>query len=92
MKRVTLACLLLLTAKAGFAQRYKINVTESPEGTHLNKVLGEADDTKKRAATIVKLLGRGEIKVIEGADHMTTLSNPEFAKTIEEFFRANKQK
>ena len=35
-------------AKAGFAQRYKINVTESPEGTHLNKVLGEADDTKKR--------------------------------------------
>ena len=52
----------------------------------------EADDTKERAAAITKLLGRGEIKVIEGADHMTTLTNPEFAKTIEDFFRANKKK
>jgi pimeloyl-ACP methyl ester carboxylesterase len=52
----------------------------------------EAEATKKRAAVIIKLLGRGEIKVIEGADHMTTLANPEFAKTIDEFLRANKQK
>jgi pimeloyl-ACP methyl ester carboxylesterase len=51
----------------------------------------EAEATKERAAVIVKLLGRGEIKVIEGADHMTTLIKPEFAKTIEEFLQANKQ-
>lgn len=52
----------------------------------------DADATRDRAAAIVKLLGRGEIKVIEGADHMTTLTRPEFAKAIEEFLRANKQK
>jgi pimeloyl-ACP methyl ester carboxylesterase len=52
----------------------------------------EADATKERAAAIIKLLGRGEIKVIEGADHMTTLTKPEFGKTIEEFLRAYKQK
>jgi pimeloyl-ACP methyl ester carboxylesterase len=52
----------------------------------------EADSTKERAAAIAKLLGRGEIKVIEGADHMTTLTKPEFAKAIDEFIRANKQK
>jgi pimeloyl-ACP methyl ester carboxylesterase len=52
----------------------------------------DADATKERAAAIIKLLGRGEIKVIEGADHMTTLTKPEFANTIEEFLRANKQK
>jgi pimeloyl-ACP methyl ester carboxylesterase len=41
---------------------------------------------------ITKLLGRGEIKVIEGADHMTTLTKPEFARAIEEFLRANRWK
>ena len=52
----------------------------------------DADATKERAAAIIKVLGRGEIKVIEGADHVTTLTRPEFAKAIEEFLRANKQK
>jgi pimeloyl-ACP methyl ester carboxylesterase len=52
----------------------------------------EASSTKERAVAITKLLGRGEIKVIDGADHMTTLTNPEFATTIERFLRANKQK
>lgn len=51
----------------------------------------EADATKERAAAIVKLLGRGEIKVIEGADHMTTLTHPEFGKAIEAFLQASKQ-
>ncbi len=48
--------------------------------------------TKNRAAAITKLIGRGEIKVIEGADHVTTLAKPEFGKTINEFLRAHKQK
>lgn len=52
----------------------------------------EARSTKERAAAITKLLGRGEIKVIDGADHMTTLTKPEFARAIEEFLRANKRK
>jgi pimeloyl-ACP methyl ester carboxylesterase len=52
----------------------------------------EASSTKERAAAITKLLGRGEIKVIEGADHMTTLTKPEFARAIEEFLRANRRK
>jgi len=52
----------------------------------------EASSTKERAAAITKLLGRGEIKVIDGADHMTTLTKPEFARAIEEFLRANKRK
>jgi pimeloyl-ACP methyl ester carboxylesterase len=52
----------------------------------------EAEATRARAAAIIKLLGRGEIKVIDGADHTTTLSKPEFGKAIEAFLRANKQK
>ena len=52
----------------------------------------EASSTKERAAAITKLLGRGEIKVIDGADHMTTLTKPEFARAIEEFLRANRRK
>jgi hypothetical protein len=39
-----------------------------------------------------KLLGRGEVKIIEGTDHMTTLAKPEFGKAIEEFLRTNRQK
>lgn len=45
----------------------------------------EAEATKLRAALIVEELGRGELKVIEGADHMTTLLDPEFGDTIDEF-------
>ncbi len=52
----------------------------------------EANSTKNRAAAIKKLLGRGEITVIEDADHMTTLTKPEFAETINKFLRANKAK
>jgi pimeloyl-ACP methyl ester carboxylesterase len=51
----------------------------------------EAEATKERAATILKLLGRGELKVIEGADHMSTLTNPEFGKAVDGFLRANKK-
>lgn len=52
----------------------------------------EADATKERAAKIVKSLGRGEVKVIEGADHVTTLANPEFSKAVRDFLRANKHR
>jgi pimeloyl-ACP methyl ester carboxylesterase len=52
----------------------------------------DVQSTKERAAAISQFLGRGEIKVIEGADHMTTLTRPEFAKAIDEFLRANRRK
>ena len=42
--------------------------------------------------SIVKLLGRGEYKVIEGADHITTLAKPEFASALNEFLRTGKLK
>jgi pimeloyl-ACP methyl ester carboxylesterase len=52
----------------------------------------EAAATKQRAANIVQSLGRGELKVIDGANHVTTLANPEFGKAVNDFLRANKQR
>jgi pimeloyl-ACP methyl ester carboxylesterase len=52
----------------------------------------EAKATKERAAIIIEQLGRGELKVIEGGDHITTLANPEFGKSIDQFLRAIKKK
>lgn len=52
----------------------------------------ESDHVKHRVATVRKLLGRGEVKIIEGADHMTTLIKPEFASALREFLRAAKSK
>jgi len=39
-----------------------------------------------------QLLGRGEVKVVEGRDHISTLSKPEFGEAIVAFLRANKRK
>jgi len=52
----------------------------------------ESDSVKDRVAAVRKLLGRGEVKIIEGGDHITTLSKPEFATTIDEFIRSGKLK
>jgi pimeloyl-ACP methyl ester carboxylesterase len=50
---------------------------------------GEAANTKERVAKIVKSLGRGDVKVIGGANHITTPAHPEFGKAIDAFVRAN---
>lgn len=50
----------------------------------------ESSHVKGRVAAARKLLGRGEVKVVEGGDHITTLAKPEFGKAILEFLRANK--
>jgi pimeloyl-ACP methyl ester carboxylesterase len=50
----------------------------------------ESDHVKGRVATVRKLLGRGEVKIVEGADHMTTLTKPEFASAVIEFLRSGK--
>jgi pimeloyl-ACP methyl ester carboxylesterase len=52
----------------------------------------ESDHVKNKVARAHELLGRGEVKIVEGGDHMTTLTNPEFGATVLEFLRANKSK
>jgi pimeloyl-ACP methyl ester carboxylesterase len=52
----------------------------------------ESDYVKDRVATVRKLLGRGEVKIVEGADHITTLTKPEFASAVIEFLRSGKPK
>lgn len=52
----------------------------------------ESDLVKDRVAAVRKLLGRGEVKVVEGGDHVTTLAKPEFASAIVEFLNSNKAK
>ena len=48
----------------------------------------ESDHVKNRVATVRKLLGRGEVRIVEGGDHMTTLVKPEFGAAILEFLRS----
>ena len=52
----------------------------------------ESDYVKTRVAAVHELLGRGEVKIVEGADHMTTLTKPAFASAIIEFLRSVKAK
>ncbi len=52
----------------------------------------ESDHVKNRVATVRELLGRGEVKVVEGGDHMTTLAKPEFGSAILEFLRSGRPK
>ena len=52
----------------------------------------ESDHVKSRVTAVRTLLGRGELKIIEGADHMTTLINPAFGAAVIEFLRSGKLK
>lgn len=52
----------------------------------------ESDHVKNRVAMVRKRLDRGEVKIVEGGDHMTTLAKSEFASTIIEFLRTGKVK
>ncbi|MEA2564318.1 MAG: hypothetical protein QOH06_5822 [Acidobacteriota bacterium] len=52
----------------------------------------ESDHVKNRVATVRALLGRGELKIVEGGDHITTLIKPEFGSAILEFLRSVKPK
>jgi pimeloyl-ACP methyl ester carboxylesterase len=46
---------------------------------------------KARVPVELKLLGRGELKVVDGGDHLSTPGQPEFLAAVLEFLRANKQ-
>jgi pimeloyl-ACP methyl ester carboxylesterase len=52
----------------------------------------ESAHVKNRVVMVHKLLGRGEVKIIEGGDHMTTLAKPEFGAAILEFLKGGKVK
>lgn len=52
----------------------------------------DSESTKARIAVLREGTLKAEIKVIEGADHVTTLTNPEFASTIVAFLLAHKSK
>ena len=47
---------------------------------------------KDRVAAVHRMLGRGEVKIVEGADHITTLTKPEFAAALIDFLQAGKSK
>lgn len=50
----------------------------------------ESNHVKNKVASARKALGRGELKVIDGGTHMTTLTNPEFGSSIKTFLRHGK--
>ena len=50
----------------------------------------ESAYVRERVAAVRKLLGRGELKIIAGGDHMTTLAKPEFSSALIEFLRSGK--
>ncbi len=52
----------------------------------------ESAHVKNRVAMVHQLLGRGEVKIVEGRDHISTLSKPEFGAAIMAFLQANKTK
>jgi len=52
----------------------------------------ESDYVKDRVAAVRKLLGRGELKIVAGGDHSTTLIKPEFGSAVLEFLRSVKAK
>jgi pimeloyl-ACP methyl ester carboxylesterase len=52
----------------------------------------ESDHVKSKVKAARATLGRGEVKVIDGVNHMTTLTNPEFGDSIETFLRHGKLK
>lgn len=52
----------------------------------------EGDRLKQRVSDLRKLLGETELKVVEGADHTTTLTKPEFSTTLVAFLRSQKAK
>lgn len=51
---------------------------------------GEKDGSRARIESVQKALGKGDLKVVMGADHMTALIKPEFGASLISFLKANK--
>jgi pimeloyl-ACP methyl ester carboxylesterase len=52
----------------------------------------ESDHVKNKIASARTALGRGEVRIIAGGDHMTTLGKPEFSAALIGFLRAARAK
>ncbi|AIE87341.1 hydrolase [Fimbriimonas ginsengisoli Gsoil 348] len=52
----------------------------------------ESAHTQESIAAARRVLGRGEVKVIEGGDHITTLAKPAFGASIMAFLRSHMSK
>jgi pimeloyl-ACP methyl ester carboxylesterase len=52
----------------------------------------ESEYVKSSVAHARKVLGRGEVKLVPGGDHVTTLAEPEFGASLMAFLKANKSK
>ncbi|MGN6185522.1 MAG: alpha/beta fold hydrolase [Thermoanaerobaculia bacterium] len=52
----------------------------------------ESDETKERVAAVHELLGRGDVIVIDNADHITTLYRPEFGNAVRAFLLSVKSR
>lgn len=52
----------------------------------------ETGHLAERVAHAREVLGQGEVKVVAGANHSTTLTKPEFGLTLVEFIKAHREK
>lgn len=52
----------------------------------------ESDFVKNKVANARRALGRGEVFVVEGGDHMTTLIQPSFATALSKFLQSVKSR
>jgi pimeloyl-ACP methyl ester carboxylesterase len=73
----------------------KLAVTMKDLGRYKGPVLyihgsKEPNSLRQRIEKFRREFGRGDLKVIDGADHMTTLINPQFGTSIVEFLKAHK--
>ena len=50
----------------------------------------ESDHVKNRVASVKNILKRGEVYVVEGGDHMTTLAKPDFLTALLKFLNSGK--
>lgn len=53
-------------------------------------IYGSKDVSRDRISRVREMLGRGDVKVIEGADHITTLIKPDFGASVVAFLQANR--
>ena len=52
----------------------------------------ESDHVKNRVASVRNILERGEVYVVEGGDHTTTLAKPDFLTALRKFLNSGKSK
>lgn len=75
----------------------ELKVTEKKLRKYKNPILfiygsNESDHVKNRVANVREILKRGEVYVVEGGDHITTLAKPDFLTALLKFLNSGKFK